>query len=86
MPELAQETAELRLPPQDLDVEKAVLGALFLDKEAVALAVEHIDETYFYKTAHRLIFRAISELFEKDSEVDMLTIMDTLKRMDSIEA
>jgi replicative DNA helicase len=85
MPELAQETAELRLPPQDLDVEKAVLGALFLDKEAVALAVEHIDETYFYKTAHRLIFRAIIELFEKDSEVDMLTIMDTLKRMEHLE-
>lgn len=82
---MEKEFAELRLPPQDLEIEQAILGALFLDKEAVALAVEHINETYFYKTSHRLIFKAITELFEKDVEVDLLTVMDALKKQDSIE-
>ena len=80
MPKKKTEVEEIKIPPQDIEVEQAVLGALFLDKEAVAMAVEHIDESYFYRTGHKLIFRAIVELFEKDAEVDILTVGDILKR------
>ncbi|MEJ2053324.1 MAG: DnaB-like helicase N-terminal domain-containing protein [Calditrichaceae bacterium] len=85
MPKAKVEIDQVHIPPQDLETEKAVLGSLFLDKEAVALAVELINESYFYRTSHRLIFRAISELFEKDAEIDILTVGDTLKRQDTLD-
>ena len=85
MPKKKQEVEEVRIPPQDIEVEQAVLGALFLDQEAVAMAIEHLDESYFYRTGHKLIFRAISELFEKDAEVDILTVGDILKRQNVLE-
>ncbi|MBN1406559.1 MAG: replicative DNA helicase [Calditrichaceae bacterium] len=85
MPKKKTEVEEVRIPPQDIELEQAVLGALFLDKEAVAMAVEHIDENYFYRTGHKLIFRAILELFEKDAEIDILTVGDILKRQNVID-
>ena len=48
MAEIAAEVNNLRVPPQALDVEQAVLCAMMLDKEAIAKAIESIDETYFY--------------------------------------
>jgi len=72
--------APLKVPPQALDVEQAVLGSILLDRDALTKAMEAIDETYFYKTAHRQIFAAMTELFEKDSEIDLLTITDALKK------
>ena len=45
-----------RLPPQALDVERTVLGSMLLDGNAVALAMEKLDEQVFYHSAHRHIF------------------------------
>ena len=42
----------LRTPPQSIDVEQIVLGSLLLDEEAVSIAIETIDASYFYKAAH----------------------------------
>ena len=79
------DTGLLRVPPQSLDVEQAVLGALFLDNEAVAMAAERIDATFFYKSSHRHVFNAILDLFQKDTEVDLLTITDILKKKGVLE-
>lgn len=75
----------LRLPPQSLDVEQAVLGALFLDREAVSMAAERLQPNYFYKSSHKQIFSIILELFEKDQDIDLLTITDMLKRKDVLD-
>jgi len=85
MPEKQTDTGLLRVPPQSIDAEQAVLGALFLDKEAVSLATERIIPSYFYKSSHRHIFSAILELSEKDQEIDILTITDKLKKKNLIE-
>jgi replicative DNA helicase len=85
MAEIAAEINNLRVPPQALDVEQAVLCAMMLDKEAIAKAIESIDETYFYKEGHRLIFLTIIELFDKHEAADLYTITELLKKQGNIE-
>ena len=80
MPEFTTETEGIRVPPQAIDVEQAVLAAMMLDKEAISDAIESIDETYFYKDSHRKIFKAIIDLYDRHEAVDMLTITEDLKK------
>lgn len=85
MPEIESESNIIRIPPQAVDVEQVVLGAMLLDQEAVALAVETVNEKFFYKNSHRLIFLAILELFEKNKEIDLLTLTEELKKKGALE-
>ncbi len=85
MPEYATEVNNLRTPPQAIDVEQAVLCAMMLDKEAIAQALEMIDETYFYKDAHRTIFMAVVELFDRHEAVDLYTITELLKKKTQLD-
>jgi len=64
----------LRTPPQSIDVEQIVLGSLLLDEEAVSIAIEAIDASYFYKAAHKTIFYSIMEMFDKKTEIDLVTL------------
>jgi replicative DNA helicase len=70
----------LRTPPQAIDVEQIVLGSLLLDEEAVSIAIEAVDASYFYKPAHKTIFKAIMDMFEKKTEIDLVTLSEELKR------
>jgi replicative DNA helicase len=85
MAETRSETNVLKIPPQDLEIEQAVLGALFLENNAVSLAIESIEPRYFYKKSHQLIFEAILELSEKHVEVDLLSVKDLLGRKGVLE-
>ncbi len=76
---------EGRVPPQAVDVEQAVLGAMLLDKEAIAKAIEVLDHTAFYKPAHQLIFEAMIRLFEHSEPVDLLTLIEELRRRGDLE-
>lgn len=73
-------SGEGRVPPQAVDVEMAVLGAMMLDKGAIAKAIEILDETSFYKPAHQRIFAAMIALFEKSEPVDLITLVEELRR------
>ncbi len=79
------ESGHLKAPPQAVDVEQAVLCAMMLDKEAVANAIETIDETYFYKDTHRKIYQVIVELFDKHESADLYTITELLKKKGQME-
>jgi len=85
MAEISTEVGRIKAPPQAVDVEQAVLCAMMLDKEAVASAIESIDETYFYKDAHRKIYQAIVELFDKHESADIYTITELLKKKGQLE-
>jgi replicative DNA helicase len=74
-----------RTPPQVIEVEQAVLGAMLLDQEAVVCALEFLDESYFYLNQHRKIFQAIANLFEKNVAVDVLTTGEELARLKELE-
>ena len=74
-----------RVPPQAVDVEKSVLGAMLIDKEAVGVAIETIDETVFYREIHRKIFQAMVALYEQNEPIDMLTLTEELKQRDELD-
>lgn len=69
-----------KVPPQNIDAEKAVLGSMLIEKEAIPKALDILQEDDFYKEIHRLIYRAILSLYDRDEAVDALTISDELKK------
>ena len=74
-----------RIPPQNLEAEQAVLGAMLIEKEAIAKAVEFLKAGDFYREANRLIFDAMLELFNKGEAVDMVTVTEHLRKQDTLE-
>jgi replicative DNA helicase len=85
MAEVAAELSSLRVAPQAIDVEQAVLCAMILDKEAIARAIENIDETFFYRDSHRNVFLAITTMFDNHEAVDLLTLTETLKKQGKLD-
>ncbi|MCX7848343.1 MAG: replicative DNA helicase [bacterium] len=74
------------IPPQSLDAERSVLGAMLLDEKAVALALDVLrDEAAFYSPAHRVIFSAIRTLFERKEPSDLVTVTSLLQSLGQIE-
>src|SRR6266853_1506 len=59
-----------KLPPQAVDLEEAVLGALMLEKDALTSVIDILSPESFYKDAHRMIFSAIRRLFERSEPID----------------
>ncbi len=76
---------EERVPPQNIEAEQAVLGAMLIDKEAIAKVTEILTSDDFYREAHRVIFNAMMELYNKNEAVDMVTITEILKRDNKLE-
>lgn len=71
---------EIRLPPQNLTAEKAVLGAMLIDEEAIGAVLERrLDSAFFYSPAHQRIFTAVKRLYEERCKVDIITLSDRLK-------
>ena len=71
---------ELKLPPQNKDAERAVLGALLLDEEAIIRVVDFLKPQYFYNPRHSIIYENIVDLFEQRSAIDVLTLINRLKK------
>ena len=72
------ETAQ-RLPPQNLEAEQSVLGAMLIDKEALLQAAEILSPQDFYREVHQHIFQALVELFNKGEPVDLVTACEELE-------
>ena len=68
-----------KLPPQALDLEEAVLGALMLEKDALTAVIDKLQPESFYKEPHQKIFSAIQTLFQKNAPVDSITVINELK-------
>jgi len=68
-----------KLPPQALDLEEAVLGALMLEKDALNAVIDKLNPESFYKESHQKIFSAIHNLFQNNAPVDSITVMNELK-------
>ena len=74
------------LPPQDLDAEEAVLGAMMINDQAVLTASEIIsDPGEFYREAHGTVYRAIIALLARSEPIDAVTVSDELERMGALE-
>ena len=73
-------TPPLQVPPQALEAEMAVIGSMLIENEAVEKAVEIVDESAFYKDAHRTIFAAIFALYQKSAPADLVTVGEELRK------
>lgn len=74
-----------KIPPQAVDLEEAVLGALMLEKDALSAVIDILKPDVFYKDSHQKIFEAITVLFQKSSPVDILTVTAQLRQQGDLE-
>jgi replicative DNA helicase len=86
-PRLARDISESlgKLPPQALDLEEAVLGALMLEKNALTAVVEFLRPEHFYSDQHKEIYTAIVDLFKSSEPVDMRTVVARLRKTGKLE-
>ncbi len=80
IPHPAASAPARRLPPQNQDAERAILGAVMLDKDALGVAMETLQLEDFYRLEHRLIFQVMCELYENDQAIDGITVAEDLER------
>ena len=74
-----------KIPPQNLDAEMSLLGAVLIDEETLADISEHVKPHDFYDERHGLVFEAMMRLYEKHKPVDLLTLTEELKKKNDIE-
>jgi replicative DNA helicase len=80
-----QEAVFSRKPPQAIELEEAVLGAIMLEKNALPIVMEILRPQSFYVEAHKKIYEAILELFANTKPVDILTVTDALRTKGVLE-
>jgi len=78
-------TIDTRIPPQNLEAEQGVLGSMLLDRDAIARVIEALRPEDFYRDAHRVIYAAMSDLFERGEPVDLITVTNRLAVQGKIE-
>ncbi|MDD2595169.1 MAG: replicative DNA helicase [Bacteroidales bacterium] len=74
-----------RKPPQAVDIEEAVLGALILEPNVIPDVLDQVTSECFYKDAHKKIFTAIANLSKRNDPVDILTVSDELTKSGELE-
>ena len=75
-----------KLPPQALDLEEAVIGAMLIDKKGVDEVIDLLQPDAFYKSAHQNIFESILNLFQNSQPIDLLTVSADLKKNGKLES
>ena len=75
-----------KIPPQALDLEEAVLGAMLIDKNGVDEVIDILQPDAFYKTSHQYIFEVIFQLFQDSQPIDLLTVSAELRKKGKLEA
>ena len=84
--EIKQKVSFDKLPPQNIEAEQAVLGAMLLNERFVPDIVDALDASLFYKDSHKQIFTVISDLFNDNRKVDIVTVANELKKKQKFEA
>ena len=74
-----------KIPPQALDLEEAVLGAMLIDEKGVNEVIDILSPEVFYKKSHQLIFESIQRLFRESEPIDRLTVSADLKKNKNFE-
>ena len=74
-----------KIPPQAIDLEEAVLGAMLIDEKGVNEIIELLSPEVFYKRSHQLIYESIERLFRESEPIDLLTVSADLKKNKNFE-
>lgn len=72
------------IPPQDLEIEKAILGALLLERDALMKVTDILTGDSFYSEKHKLIFEAVIDLFSENEPIDLLTVTKRLRKSENL--
>ena len=76
-----------RVTPNEIEVEKAVLGAMLIDNDSISRVVETLgDESALYNSVHRKVYKAILTLFDRGEPADQVTVSEELAREGALEA
>jgi len=75
-----------KIPPQALDLEEAVLGAIMLEKDAILSVLDILEPGSFYKEAHQTIFEIAQSLSQQEKPIDLLTVTEELRKHEKLEA
>jgi len=84
-PTAAVEAGYDRLPPQNLEAEQSVLGAVLLDNAVLSRVIEILQPEDFYRGPHRRLFAAMLDLFERDESIDLITLRERLEQKGQLE-
>jgi len=79
-------TDNIKVPPQNIEAERSVLGALMLDKDAIIKVSNLVHPGDFYNDNHNLIFESMVELYEKREPIDVLSLSNRLEEKNKLEA
>ncbi|ERK28657.1 replicative DNA helicase [Clostridium intestinale] len=79
------ENSIMKSLPQSIEAEQSVIGSMIIDKTAIAQAAEGLKEEDFYRDSHKVIFKAIIKMFQKDMAVDLVTLLEYLKSTSQLE-
>ena len=74
-----------RVPPQNIEAEQSVLGAILIEQSAIAKISDILQPEDFYRVAHKLVYRSAMTLFERGEAIDFITVIDMLRREESLE-
>ena len=74
-----------KIPPQAIDLEEAVIGAMLIDEKGVNEVIDILSPDIFYKKSHQLIFESIQRLFRESEPIDLLTVSADLKKNKNFE-
>ncbi len=74
-----------RLPPQNIEAEQSVLGAILLENAALSSVIEILAPEDFYKSSHKKIFLAMRDLYEKNEPIDLITLTEQMSRKEQLE-
>ena len=74
-----------KLIPQNIEAEQSVLGALFIDKNAINLVAGKLKPEDFYRIAHQIVYRAMLNLHADNQPIDMITVIEELKNMGKLK-
>lgn len=73
-------TSNIKLPPQDLEAEKTILGSIMIDSSAITKVADVLSPEDFYSSSHKKIYEAELELFNNNDPIDILSVTNTLKK------
>ena len=74
-----------KLPPQNIEAEQSVIGAMLIDGEAVSKVLEFLDADAFYRESHKRIFQAVIDLYQKNEPADLVTVTNILKAQNVLD-
>ena len=81
----SQSNTKGRIPPQDIDAEKSLLGAILISSDSFPEILEILKANDFYDTAHQKIYQAMTDLYQNSKSIDLLTVTDELKKQKNLK-